>query len=74
MLRKLSTVFSSPSTSTTSARPPSPNLARSAAAVLVEGLSEKAPASTAAMLPRDACTESADRSALRRSLRLTFTV
>jgi hypothetical protein len=45
-------------------------LSSASAAVLVEGVS-KLPASSRATLSRSAWTESAERSALRRALRLT---
>ena len=50
-----------------------PQSASSAAAALVEGAS-KAAASRIAIEPRSACSESALRSAARRSLRLTLKV
>ncbi len=73
MLRKLfSAPVSSPSI-TISVERFAPHFSRASAALLVEGVS-KAEASRIATLPRSAWTESAERIALRRALRLTLTV
>ena len=73
MLRKLFAAPPSSGASTIRVERLAPHLSSASAAVLVEGVS-KAPASSTATLSRSAWTESAERSALRRALRLTLTV
>src|SRR4051794_11246102 len=71
MLRNDLTVLSSPSRARTTSARPWPKPASASAAVLVAG-SEYWPTSTTASVPRRRCSDSTQRSARRRALRLTL--
>ncbi len=71
MLRKLLAAAASSAPITTRVGVAPPHLASTSAAFEVFG-SSKVPAGSTASEPRSACTLSAERSALRRALRLTL--